>query len=87
KYDDAEQHFIASNANPIGELTSTLSRAWNLLAQGKTGAALALLDSPKQPEWAQYYLRYHRAILADAAGNAAEARAAWERIPKNDQRS
>lgn len=87
KYEDAEQHFIASNANPIGELTSTLSRSWNLLAQGKTGAALALLDSPKQPEWAQYYLRYHRAILADAAGNSAEARAAWERIPKNDQRS
>ncbi|MDX2203562.1 MAG: tetratricopeptide repeat protein [Hyphomicrobiaceae bacterium] len=87
KYEDAEKHFIASSANPIGELTSTLSRAWNLVAQGKAGAALALLDSPKQPEWAQYYLRYHRAVLADVAGNAAEARAAWERVPKTDLRS
>jgi tetratricopeptide (TPR) repeat protein len=87
KYEDADKHFIASSANPIGELTSTLSRAWSLLAQGKAGAGLALLDSPKQPEWAQYYLRYHRALLADVAGNSLEARAAWERIPKNDLRS
>ncbi len=85
-YAEAEKHFVASSANPIGELTSTLSRAWNLQAQGKSSEALALLDSPKQPEWAQYYLRYHRALLADVAGRTAEARAAWERIPKNDQR-
>lgn len=86
-YAGAEQHFIAASANPIGELTSTLARAWILQAQDRTSEALAMLDSLRQPEWAQYYLRYHRALLADVAGRTSEARAAWERIPKNDQRS
>jgi len=86
-YDAADKHFIAASANPIGELTSALSRAWTLQAQGKTSEALTLLDSPKQPEWAQYYLRYHRALIADVAGRTAEARAAWDKIPKNDLRA
>src|SRR6201999_2601925 len=87
RYEAADEHFKAASANPIGELASTLARAWVLQAQGKTNEALALLDSPRQPDWAQYYLRYHRALLADQAGRRAEARAAYERIPKNDQRT
>lgn len=86
-YDAADRHFIAASANPIGELTSALSRAWTLQAQGKTQEALSLLDAPKQPEWAQYYLRYHRALIADLAGRTADARAAWDKIPKNDLRA
>ena len=87
RYAAAEGHFKAANANPIGELTSTLALAWLYQAQGKTQEALAFLDSPKQPDWAQYYLRYHRALLSDQAGRTSEARAAYERIPKNDQRT
>jgi len=87
RYEASLEHFKAAASNPIGELTSTLAQAWVYQAQGKTQEALATLDSPKQPEWAQYYLRYHRALLADQAGRTAEARAAYERIPKNDQRS
>jgi tetratricopeptide (TPR) repeat protein len=83
----ADEHFKLASANPIGELTSTLARAWVYQAQGKTNEALALLESPRQPDWAQYYLRYHKALLADQAGRRAEARAAFERIPKNDQRT
>ena len=63
RYASADEHFKAASANPIGELTSTLARAWVAEAQGKTTEALALLDAPKQPDWAQYYLRYHRALL------------------------
>ena len=87
RYAEADEHFKAAGANPIGELTSTLARAWLYQAQDKTQEALALLDAPKQPEWAQYYLRFHRALLADQAGRRAEARAAYDRIPKNDQRT
>src|SRR6476620_11462968 len=86
-YAGADEHFKLASANPIGELTSTLARAWVLQAQGKTTEALALLESPRQPDWAQYYLRYHKALLADQAGRRVEARAAYERIPKNDQRT
>src|SRR5262249_16210079 len=49
--------------------------------------ALALLDTPKQPDWAQYYLRFHRTLLADQAGRHSEARAGYERMSKNDQRT
>jgi tetratricopeptide (TPR) repeat protein len=86
-YQAADEHFKLASANPIGELTSTLARAWVYQAQGKTTEALALLESPRQPDWAQYYLRYHKALLADQAGRRTEARAAFERIPKNDQRT
>jgi tetratricopeptide (TPR) repeat protein len=87
RYAAADEHFKAASANPIGELTSTLARAWLYLAEGKAQEALGLLDAPKQPEWAQYYLRYHRALLADVAGRPAEARATYERISKADQKT
>ena len=88
RYEAADEHFKAANSNPIGELTSTLSRAWLYRAQDKTQEALAVLDAPKQPpDWAQYYLRYHRALLTDEAGRRTEARTAYDRIPKNDQRT
>jgi tetratricopeptide (TPR) repeat protein len=87
RYAAADEHLKAASANPIGELTSTLARAWVAQAQGNTQDALALLESPKQPEWAQFYLRYHRALLLDVAGRRADARAAYDKIPKNDQRT
>ena len=77
RYAEADEHFKSASANPIGELTSTLARAWLYQAQDKTQEALALLEAPKQPDWAQYYLRFHRALLADQAGRRAEARAAY----------
>jgi tetratricopeptide (TPR) repeat protein len=87
RYGAADEHFQAASANPIGELTSTLARAWLYATEGKAQEALALLDAPTQPEWAQYYLRYHRALLADVLERHADARAAYERITKNDQRT
>ena len=87
RYAAADEHFQAASANPIGELTGILARAWTAEAEGRTDAALALLEAPKLPEWAQYYLRYHKALLADEAGRRAEARADYEKIPKTDLRT
>ena len=83
----AEEHLTAASTGPIGELTSALARAWVKLAEGKPDAALQLLEIPKQAEWAQYYLRYHKALIADIAGRRAEARAAYERVFKQDSRT
>ncbi len=83
----AEDHLGAASTGPIGELTSALARAWVKLSEGKPDAALQLLDIPKQAEWAQYYLRYHKALIADIAGSRAEARAAYERVFKQDSRT
>jgi tetratricopeptide (TPR) repeat protein len=86
-YQEAEDHFNQASGHPIGELTSTLARAWIYQAQNKTAEALKLLDGQNLPDWAAYFLRYHRALIADVAGRTAEARAAYERISKNDQRT
>ncbi len=87
RYQEAEDHFNQASGHPIGELTSTLARAWIYQAQNRTQDALKLLDGQNLPDWAAYFLRYHRALIADVAGRTAEARAAYERIAKNDQRT
>jgi tetratricopeptide (TPR) repeat protein len=87
RYREAEEHFReAGVGHPIGELTSALSRAWNYQAQNKTQDAFNVLDSQKLPDWANYFLRFHRALIADLAGRTADARASYERMSKNDQR-
>jgi tetratricopeptide (TPR) repeat protein len=86
-FDKADTHFQAAGEGPIGELTGTLARAWVEQARGKTQAALTLLDSPKQAEWAQFYLRYHRALIADVAGRKDEADKAYARVFKQDSKT
>ncbi len=78
-YKKSEDHFKRAGSGPIGELTSALAMAWVKYAEGDVNGALATLDLPKQAEWAQFYLRYHRALIADLAGRKQEARTAYER--------
>jgi tetratricopeptide (TPR) repeat protein len=85
RYAEAEEHFKGSVPHPIGELTNALARAWIIQAQEKSEEALAALDQPKLPDWANTFVRYHRALLADVAGRTADARASYGRIAKGDQ--
>ena len=80
RWAQAGEHFKASASSPMGELTSALARAWMLAAQGNTKAAIDLLDGVKQAEWAQFYIRYHKALIFDLAGRSQDARAIFERI-------
>lgn len=86
-YPKAEEHFKLASENPIGELTSAIARGWTRLAVGDPKGALAAVEVGKQPEWAQFYLRYHRALIADIGGDKKEARAAYERMFKQDSRT
>jgi tetratricopeptide (TPR) repeat protein len=86
-YAKAEEQFKAASENPIGELTSAIARGWTRLAAGDGAGALAAVDLPKQPEWAQFYLRYHRALMADTLGKKDEAGAAYERMFRQDSRT
>lgn len=87
QYAKADAQFIAGGSGPIGELTTALMRAWVKRAENKTGEALDLLDAPRQAEWAQFYLRYHRGLIADSAGRQSDARAAYARVLKQDSRT
>lgn len=85
--DNADEHFKTASSGPVGELTGALARSWVKLGQGKADEALQMLDLPKQAEWAQFYLNYHRALIADIDGRTMEARAAFERVYKQDNRT
>jgi len=86
-YSAAEAHMKAASEGPIGELTATIARAWIRQAAGDSEGALAILEAPRQAEWAQFYLLYHRALLTDVNGRFNEARAAFEKVFKQDNRS
>ena len=87
RWAQADEQFTAANSGPIGELTSALARAWTRQAQDQSDEALQLIEVQKQAEWAQFYMRYHRALIADLGGRRAEARANYERIFKTDSRT
>lgn len=83
----AEKHMRAASEGPIGELTSAIARAWIRQAAGDPSGALDVLDAPRQADWAQFYLLYHRALILDVNGRFNEARAAFEKVFKQDNRS
>ena len=86
-YKKSEEHFKSAGSGPIGELTSAMAAAWVELAQKDSAGALARLDMPKQAEWAQFFLRYHRGLIADIAGRRSDAGAAYERVYVQDART
>jgi tetratricopeptide (TPR) repeat protein len=83
-YKKADEHFAAARQGPIADLTSTLARAWVEEADGKTDDALATLDSLSDADWAQFYQRYHRALIADVAGRPDVARQAFAQAFKKN---
>lgn len=87
RYAVADDHFKASGSGMIGELTAGLARAWTLSARGDIRAATDVLDAVKQAEWAQYYIRYHKALILDAGGRRAEARMTYDRIFRADSKT
>jgi tetratricopeptide (TPR) repeat protein len=86
RLEEAEGYFKDGGSSPIGELTNVLARAWITQAQEKSDEALNALEAPKLPDGTATIVRYHRALLADVAGRASDARASYGRIPKVDQR-
>jgi tetratricopeptide (TPR) repeat protein len=83
-YPEADEDFAAARQGPIADLTSTLARAWVQQADGKTDEAFATLDSLSEADWAQFYQRYHRALIADLAGKHDEARQAFAQAFKKN---
>jgi tetratricopeptide (TPR) repeat protein len=83
-YKEADEHFTAARQGPIADLTSILARAWVQQASGKTDQAFATLDTLSDADWAQFYQRYHRALIADVAGKREVARVAFAQAFKKN---
>jgi tetratricopeptide (TPR) repeat protein len=84
RYEEADKHFAEARQGPIADLTSTLARAWVQQAAGKSKEALATLDSLSDADWAQFYQRYHRALIADLSGKRDIARQAYAQAFKKN---
>ena len=88
KFKDAEAHIArAAGGGPIGELTTTLARAWIKLADGDSAGAIEALRNSRIAEGAQTYIRYHRALISDLAGRRADADKEFEAVFKQDPRT
>ncbi|MBI1648878.1 tetratricopeptide repeat protein [Hyphomicrobium sulfonivorans] len=83
-YKKADVSLLRASDGPIGELTSTLARAWAAAASGNEQRAIKLLSKPRQAEWAQFYLNYHKALIADVLGDTKEAATAYEHSVRQD---
>ena len=87
RYADAIEQFKAPGNGVMEQLTLALARGWMKVAQGDVAGAVAEADTINQAEWARFYVRYHKALMYDVAGQQAQARAAYERIFKSDTKS
>lgn len=83
----AEKHFASARKGPISDLTTSLSIAWVKLAAGKADAAFGVLNKMKKAEWALFYRRYHKGLIADLAGRPSVARDAFARAFQKNKRT
>ncbi|MBU1210236.1 MAG: tetratricopeptide repeat protein [Alphaproteobacteria bacterium] len=86
-FEKSIENFKAAGSGPIGELTSVITRAWVEQARGRTIEALSSLTLRKQADWARFYLRYHRALIADQAGRSSDAQRAFESVFQQDNKT
>ncbi|MGH1417795.1 MAG: tetratricopeptide repeat protein [Hyphomicrobiaceae bacterium] len=87
RYSEAREHFKKGGTGPIGELTSAIAQAWVRVAEGKTKLADKALNVSRQADWAEFYLRYHRALIADVTKRPRKASKAYSRVYQQDSRT
>ncbi len=86
-YDKARTHFKLGGTGPIGELTGAIAQAWAHVADGNPKKAFKALNVTRQADWAEFYLRYHRALVADVVGKPKQASSAYARVYQQDSRT
>ena len=87
QHESARKHFQASAYTPIGELTSTLLRAWNHAAEKDLNLALKALDKLDANDSFANFKNLHAALIADFLDNDIRAegsfKAAHEAAPSS----
>ncbi|MGE0766282.1 MAG: tetratricopeptide repeat protein [Hyphomicrobiaceae bacterium] len=87
RYEEAFNHFKAPGNGVMEQLTLALARGWMKLGQNDVPGAIAEAEKVNQAEWARFYVRYHKALMYDVAGQSAEAQQTYERIFNSDTKS
>jgi len=73
EYRSAETFLKLSLESDLDKLISGVMTAWAKAGAGDAKDALAYLDKLQGPEWFTLFTSYHRALIAEVAGNAKEA--------------
>lgn len=84
---EAEKQFRAARKGPISDLTANLGIAWIKVAAGKPDEAFTVLNELKKAEWALFYRRYHKGLIADVAGRKNVARESLSRAFNKNKRT
>ena len=87
RHEKALEHFKGASSGPIGELTSVITSAWVEHDRGNTLKALSSLSTRQQADWARFYLRYHRALIADLAGRRKDSARAFAAVFRQDNKT
>jgi tetratricopeptide (TPR) repeat protein len=77
-YAAAETWLKLAVESDLDRLITAVMTAWAKSGAGDSAEALAALDKVEGPEWYKLFKTYHRALIADAAGMAAEAEKAYQ---------
>ena len=83
KHADAGYWLKLALESDLDRLITGLTAAWARLGEGKGDDALAFLDGLAGPEWYELFIAYHRALIAEQAGKADIARAAFAKGADN----
>src|SRR5690606_24715641 len=83
KFGDAQDWLKLTLESDLDRLITGMLTAWAKLGGDDAAGALAHVDNMSGPEWYNLFLGYHRALLAEQAGDAEKARAAYESASTN----
>ena len=83
RYAEAETWLKLTLESDLDRLITGLMRAWAKLGAGDGAGALAYVDQLSGPEWYDLFVSYHRALIAERAGETEAARTAFEATQTN----
>ncbi|GGB59345.1 hypothetical protein GCM10011316_34230 [Roseibium aquae] len=72
-YPDAITQLDRSGAGPLAQLSTGIAKAWALYGRGQFSAAIDTIDALSGPDWFDVFKAKHKAQIAYAAGETAEA--------------
>lgn len=83
RYAEAETWLKLTLESDLDRLITGLMTAWAKLGAGDSAGALAFVDQLSGPEWYDLFIGYHRALIAERAGDMETARTAFEATQTN----
>ena len=87
RYAEAEEHFKSASGQPDRRADEHAGAGLDLSGAEQDPGSTRAARRAEAPEWAQYYPALSSRAACRVAGRTRDARAAYERIPKNDQRT